>query len=257
MSSGATFEIYHGDCRQFLAHMPDNHFQLILTDPPFNISSELVIHRASNLKYKGKDISHDFGEWDKFESEEQFWEFVDSWLSHLVRVLEPNRHMVIFFDFNRCGDLIRRAEKLGMKFRKPLYWIKSNPVPRARKVDCMRSIEVACWFTKGEVKQDYYNWQLGQTLDYVKCGIPHGKSRVHPTQKPVEFWERWVLYLSKPGEIVFDPFCGSGSSLVAALKHGRRAVGVDQEEEYVAHAAKWCLETVPQERLRLEEEQDD
>ena len=232
-------QVIYGDVLEVLRGIPDESVDFILTDPPFMISREVRIGRSMNVKYKAKkDIDLDFGEWDRqWGSSEEYLDWCKSWLRECVRVLKPYRHLVFFFDKRKISYIWDYLEGLGMKGRSPLYWIKSNPVPRGRKVDFMKAVEMALWFTKGKVRQEFFNWRLGQQRDYVIAPIPQNP-RLHPTQKPEEVIEVWMRYLSKEGDLVLDPFCGSGTVCVVAKRLGRNFIGVDKNFEYVEVARK-------------------
>lgn len=227
-------KIIHGNSLEILKQLADESVDFVFTDPPFFISKEIAIHRSFNCKYKGKDISLYFGDWDnQWKTKEEYIEWCKGWLKECVRVLKNYRHMVFFFDPFKISYLIDYLEGMGMKARTPLYWIKKNPVPQARCVSMMSAVEAMYWFTKGKVKRDFYNWQLGQHPNYIICSIPRGeKGKRHPTQKPLEV-AKWVIsYLSKPGDIVLDPFCGSGNFLVAAKMLGRNFIGIEVVSDF-------------------------
>jgi len=243
--------IYLGDCREILSSLSAASVNMVLTDPPWMVSSEVIIHRSmkpKKYKYVGRNIVLDFGEWDHFENEEQYWEFTASWFSEAVRTLRPGGHLITFFDQNRVTPLIELARSLGCTMRQQLYWLKSNPVPRARKVDFMVALEHACWFTKEPRQKATFNYQLGQQANYVTAPIPgHTTSengdRCHPTQKPIKVISVWISYLSNEGDIILDPLMGSGSTLVAARRLGRKAIGIDISEKYCELARKRLEET--------------
>lgn len=239
-------QVIQGDCREILKKISDNTFDLVLTDPPWMVSNEVVIHRSMDsmkYKYRGKDIRLDFGEWDHFESEEAYWEFTKGWFREAVRVLKPRGHLITFFDQNKVTPLIEFAESLGMIMRQHLYWLKSNPVPRARKVDFMVALEHACWFTKDTKSGATFNYRLGQQPNYVRASIPNNP-RYHPTEKPVEVLEVWIKYLTNEGDFVLDPMCGSGSTLVACKKLRRRYLGIEINPKYVEIAKRRLNEVV-------------
>jgi len=234
--------VYCGDCVELMRQMPSDCVDMMLTDPPWFISSEVIIHRSMNpkkYKYVGKDIHLDFGKWDHFASEEDYWKFTKAWFREAVRVLKPKGHLITFFDQNRVTHLIDYARSLGMLMRQHLYWLKTNPVPRARKVDFMVALEGAIWFTKGTKSGATFNYKLGQQRNYVESSIPSYTIRKHPTQKPTKVLKVWISYLTNQGDIVLDPLCGSGSTLVAAKKLGRHFLGFDIDERYVEVATRW------------------
>ena len=244
-------QIIYGDARLILKKLPSDSIDLIFTDPPWFISKNVVIHRSINpkkYKYVGKDISLDFGEWDHFESEKDYWLFTKAWLSESVRVLKPTGHLISFFDRKRVSYMIRLAEKYGMAMRQFLHWIKSNPVPRARKVNFMDAIEQAVWFTKNTKSGATFNYRFGQQVNYVKAAIPGNTNkfdgkRIHPTQKPSKFALTYIPYLSNENDIVLDPFCGSGIFLAAAKYLGRRYIGIDIGENCCKKARKSLAKT--------------
>jgi len=215
---------------------------LIITDPPWCISREVTIHRSMNpmkYKYVGKDINLDFGKWDHFESEEEYREFTKNWFTEAVRVLREGGHLITFFDVMRISWLVELAKGLSCIPRQVLYWLKTNPVPRARCVDFIVSLEAAPWFTKGTKSRAKatFNYQLGQQRNYVEAPIPghttkEDGDRVHPTQKPLKPIKVWILYLSNRGDLVLDPFCGSGTVCLAAKMLGRHFIGIEREEIY-------------------------
>jgi len=229
-----------------MKEIPDESIDMILTDPPFMISQEIKIARSANKKYlyQGKNINLDFGEWDKqWKTEQEYLSWCKRWLRECIRVLKPYRHLIFFFDKKKVTPIWNYLEKLGMKGRSPLYWIKSNPVPRGRKVDFMKAIEMALWFTKDSVKQTYFNWELGQARDYVIDSIPQ-HPRYHPTQKAEKPLAQWVNYLSKEGDIVLDPFMGSGTTAVVARKLGRNFIGIELNPKYIKMAEKRLAQQV-------------
>lgn len=237
-------KLYHGNCSD-MAEIANGEADLVLTDPPWMVSQEVKIHRSMNpkkYKYVGPDINLDFGKWDHFESEEEYYSFIYTWLAEATRCLKEKGHLISFFDQNKVTKLIEYAEGLGYLMRQHLYWLKTNPVPRARKVDFMIALEQACWFTKGTKSGATFNYQLGQQRNYVEAPIPghttklDGK-RVHPTQKPVKVLMTWIKYLTNPRDLVLDPMCGSGSTLLAAKLLERKAVGYEIDEHYCELAA--------------------
>lgn len=231
-------KVIQGDCLTMMKQIPDGAVDLILTDPPYMISSEIVISRTANSKYQGPNIVGNFGEWDKqWKSKNEYITWCSQWLSECVRVLKPYCHLVFFFDRSKISYIWDYLESQGMKMRSPLYWLKTNPVPRARKIDFMSAIETMLWATKTAVKQGYFNWQLGQHANYFRhCITGHTTksdgAREHPTQKPVGLMSWLIRYLSKEDNLVLDPFVGSGTTCVASKNTDRRFIGIDIDEKY-------------------------
>jgi len=244
-------ELIVGDCLKIMAGFPDGYVDLVLTDPPWNISSDVVIYRSLSkpMKYHSKtDIVLDFGPWDHFDCEGAYLEFTRAWLREAARVLKMRGHLISFFDLNRSSYLIEFAHELRLEMRQHLFWLKTNPTPRARKVDFITALEHACWFTKGTRSGATFNYQLGQQTNYVRAAVPHNP-RLHPTQKALEPLRTWIRYLTKPGDLVLDPFAGSGSTGIACILEGRNYVLIEKDETYARRAAKWLRETSLQLRL--------
>ena len=228
-----------GDCLEVLGGQEVGTVDLVLTDPPWMVSQEVLIHRGRGHKYQGTDISLNFGPWDQFKDEGEYWAFTLAWLTQVTRVCRRGAHLVCFFDVMKIGRLAELGRALGWLPRQVLVWRKSNPVPRARCVDFMVATEHALWMTLGSKARDVatFNYKLGQMPNCILAPIPGHTTaldgeRSHPTQKPVQVLMTWVRYLSNPGDLVLDPFAGSGASLVAAKATGRRFLGVEKDRGY-------------------------
>lgn len=228
-----TNKIICGDCIEEMKKLEDNSIDCIITDPPYMIANEVIITRGRNkMKFKGKDISHQFGEWDKFDSKKDFWKFTFNWLDECMRVLKEGRIIVIFFDRDKINFISRYLQDNGFKCKGYFAFIKSNPVPQARKVKWMNGWEIAGLWQKQGGKL-VFNYQLGQHKDYVIHSICSGKERTkHPTQKPEKIIEPFIQYWSNKNEIILDPFFGSGTTGVVALKNNRNFIGIEKDEEY-------------------------
>ena len=223
------------DVLEALKEIPDESVDMVLTDPPYMISKEITISRSGNYKYKGNDISNDFGEWDKvWEDAGEYIEWSKKWWKECIRVLKPYHHFLFFFDKAKVSYAWDFMAQNGMLPRSPIFWKKTNPVPRARKVDFMISIEEMLWFTKTRIKQDYFNWGNGMSSDCFEGPIvghttKEDGERIHPTQKPVAMMEWLIKYLSNEGDTVLDCFAGSGTTGIATLRLGRNFTGIEKD----------------------------
>jgi len=155
-------------------------------------------------KYEGKDIDLDFGNWDKFDSEQDYLSFSKKWFSECIRVLRKGGHFLSFWDKHKLTFFRDWALELNCKVRQCLWWIKTNPVPQARKVSFMSAVECIFW-------------------DYFMHCIPGHTSksdgdRVHPCQKPTKLLQWIISYLSNQDDIILDPFIGSGSTAIACIR---------------------------------------
>jgi len=231
-----------GDALEVLKYVPSAEIDLIITDPPFMISRNDKITRKKNstkYKFKGKDISLNFGEWDIFASEKDYWKFTFKWLKEAWRSLRKGGHLLIFFDHNKIYPIIKWCSKRSGIPRQPLFFIRSNPTPMARKVSFMNAVNSIIWITKYSTSRKYatFNYELGQHPNYIITPICSGKERYeygfHPTQKPLKVYEWLIKYLSNENDLIMDPFVGSGTALVAARNLNRNAIGIEINDEYI------------------------
>jgi len=244
-------KIICGDALKILKQIPDKSIDMILSDPPFFIRRQIIIHRSMNpkkYKYVGKDIVLGGWDWDaQWDSEKEYLEWCKGWFGECVRVLREGGHFLCFFDRLKQWWLYEWGNSLGMITRQPLYWLISNPVPRARCVDFMGGVSSIFWATKNTYsrKVAIFNYKLGQHRNYATSSLCQGKERlkdkngtIHPTQKPLVVIEWLLSYLSQPNELVLDPFVGVGSTAVACKRLNRRFIGIDSNHKYVSVARK-------------------
>jgi len=228
-----------GDTIKTMKQIPDDVIDFVLTDPPYMISNEIVITRGRNrMKFKELDISHNFGQWDKFNSLDEFMQWTFQWLDEAVRILRPGAMFCTYFDRDKINFISHYLQN-KYQFKTKGYYadLKSNPVPQARKVKWMNGWEIIGMWQKPGGKLTY-NYQLGQAKDYgIRPIVGHTTKedgeRSHPTQKPVSVGRKFILYWSNPGDIFLDCFCGSGAFLVAAKALGRRYIGIDNDAKSV------------------------
>lgn len=223
-----------GDALEVLGTIPANAADMVLTDPPYGIASEVVITRGRNkMKFRGPDISHNFGEWDKFDDEECYWAFTTNWADKVNNVLRPGGMFCSWFDRDKINFLGRYLQKqFGYKLKGYYADLKSNPVPQARKVKWMNGWEIVGLWQKPGGKLTY-RYELGQQKDWGIRPIVGGKERKdHPTQKPLSVCMLFVEYWTEPGDVVIDPFAGTGTTLTAAKLLGRRYIGIESEPRY-------------------------
>lgn len=231
-------EIILADCLSVLPQIPEESIGAVICDPPYNISNEVKISRNSQGKYKGNDITSDFGAWDHFESEEDYIKFTVAWALECGRVLVPGGFLVSFFDKKRLSLLPDILEPAGMRTRDVVTWVKNNPVPQVRKVKFAQATEMAMVLSKPGPNR--FQWQNGYHPNYKKAPIVGGKERLkdedgktlHMTQKP-ESIIKWLMdYYSMPGDTILDPFSGTGTTAVVAVRSGRNYICVEAEERY-------------------------
>lgn len=230
----AWLKLIQGNCLDILPTLPNESVDLILTDPPYGISKEVVISRKRNLgKFRGSDIVLNFGEWDKFPDLKSFFDFTFKWVDECIRILRRGGMFISYFDRDKINFLSYYLQKNGFKPKGYFAHIKSNPVPQARKVKWMNAWEIVGLWQKNGGKLTY-NYQLGQHPDYMIVPIVSGKERLkHPTQKPEKIIELFVKYWSNEGDVVLDPFVGSGTTMKVCGDLGRNCIGIEINPDYV------------------------
>ncbi len=224
------YNLIKADSREYIKKVPDKSVDLILTDPPYNLSS----YSTGNMKFSWrKEINNDLAEWDlvNFDPAE--------WLEQFKRILKPTGSIFAFTSYNMLGKWHEVFDPAFDTFQF-MVWHKTNPAPKVRKAGFLNSCElIICVWNKG------HTWNFGKQNEmhnFIETSICMGNERVkdphHPTQKPVKVLKRIINIASNPGDLVFDPFMGVGSTGVAALELDRRFLGVELEEKYVGAAQK-------------------
>ncbi|MBR4036843.1 MAG: site-specific DNA-methyltransferase [Oscillospiraceae bacterium] len=220
--------LINDDCFNALKEIPDNSISLILTDPPYNIAK----YSTGNIKFNWRsDINNDLAEWDLKELKPS--DLIDEF----KRILKPDGNIFIFCSYNTIGEYHKVFDPEFDTFQF-MVWHKTNPVPNFRKSSFLNSCEliVGCW-NKG------HTWNFTTQSDmhnFIESRICMGNERIkssdgkslHPTQKPVAVLEKIVKIASDENDIVLDCFNGVGSTGEAALKHGRRYIGIEIDKTY-------------------------
>lgn len=211
---GVNFELFRNDCVQVLKALPNNSIDLIVSDVPYHI---VIGSRCSNkqgypAKKQGKLFENDSVEFCEY-------------LPLLYDKLKDNSHCYLMINEKNLAKLQTEAEKVGFKFQQLIIWNKGNTLPNHYY---MRCYECILMLRKGNAK-DINDMTSRNILDVpnIKAG-----TKVHPTEKPVELMKILIENSSNKGDIVCDPFMGSGSTGVAALETGRKFVGIEIDENF-------------------------
>lgn len=194
----------------------------IITDPPYNISKD---NNFSTMRHPRKGV--DFGEWDKnFD--------LYSWIKDYSEILEKDGSMIVFCSYRYISHIIDKLEECDMSVKDTIIWEKSNPMPRNINRRYVQDTEFAVWAVKKNAK-----WVFNKPEDVSYCRtifeapVVGGKERTnHPTQKSLALLENIIKIHTNENDVILDPFMGSGTTGEAALKHGRKFIGVDISPEY-------------------------
>ena len=227
-------DLRHDDCLKVMPTLPAECADMLFTDPPYAVSKDkknLDRSHWTSAAARQRVLVRDFGEWDHFTPEE-FAAFMPAWLAEAYRVLRPGAQCFVFCILEDVGRLKEWAESAGFQWVMSVLWCKQNPAPQFVGVrQFAYAAEGIGMFRKpGEP----VTWSGTNTMrNWIATPICQGAERTgHPTQKPQAILEPLIRVASAPGDVVLDPFAGSGSTLVAAKSLGRHSIGIEGEGKY-------------------------
>ncbi|MDP2917748.1 MAG: DNA methyltransferase, partial [Dehalococcoidia bacterium] len=243
-------KLFHGDCLEVLPKLPPESVDMIFADPPYFLSNGGITCHA------GKMVSVNKGDWDKSKGVEANHEFAMEWLSACRCVLKEDGTIWVSGTMHNIFSVGFALQKLGYRLLNDICWFKPNAAPNLSCRYFTHSHETVIWAAKSEKTRHKFNYGLmkqisgGKQMRSLWTGLEASaepqdiwsvstppnqekKNGKHPTQKPLKLLERILLASSYQGDIVLDPFNGSGSTGVAAVKLGRKYIGIEQCKEYL------------------------
>lgn len=244
------YTIYNDDTFSVMSKMPDESFDMIFADPPYMISN------VGTSCQNGKLVKINKGKWDACQGAEANFEFHKRWLKECQRLLKKDGTMWVsgtYHSIHPCGYAM---QQLGIHILNEIVWFKPNASPNLSCKYFTASHESLIWARKNYKAKHYFNYAAMKDGNFPKDTLkkegkqmrtvwvipatPQEEKKFgrHPTQKPLALLERIIQASTKPDAVVFDPFMGSGTTGVAALKLGRKFVGVDNEKAYCELAKK-------------------
>jgi len=253
-----TNNLYIGDCILIMNEkIKSNSVDLIFADPPYNLSGKslnLKNNKTGGAFYKMNE------QWDT-RSYNEYVDFTNKWLKQSWRVLKNGGSLYVSCSQHNMAEIIFFSKKIDFKLNNIIIWYKTNPMPSITKRTFTHSTEYVCWFVKGKNwKFNYnklkdlnphrtregYSKQMRDFLDFIEMPVLQGAERlkdlrgksIHPTQKPERLLQIIIEASSDPGDIVLDPFLGSGTTAVVAERLGRRWIGIEKNKKYVKAAVK-------------------
>ena len=245
---GADWRVIQGDCMSVLPKLPDKSANMIFADPPYNLQLKGELWRPNMTRVDAVD-----DEWDKFASFAEYDSFCESWLSECRRILANDGTIWVIGSYHNIGRVSRLMQDLGFWTLNDVIWRKTNPMPNFRGVRLTNATETLLWAKKSAKSRYVFNHalmkrenggkQMGNVWEFPLCGGAErlrdkaGK-KVHSTQKPEALLRRVILSCTRPGDVVLDPFLGSGTTAAVARRAGRVGVGIERESRYAAVAAK-------------------
>lgn len=239
--------ILDGDCIEVMNSLPENSVDLIFADPPYNLQLKGDLHRPDNSKVDAVD-----DEWDQFSSFAAYDKFTREWLAAARRLLKPTGAIWVIGSYHNVFRMGAELQNQGFWILNDVVWRKSNPMPNFRGKRFTNAHETMIWASKSEGSKYTFNYEALKALnegvqmrsDWV-LPICTGHERLknengekaHPTQKPESLLHRVLVGSTNPGDVVLDPFFGTGTTGAVAKMLGREFIGIEREEEYRKVAA--------------------
>jgi len=237
--------IQNVDCLVFLATLKDNSVDLVLTDPPYQISRKTGFKSVKKGVERLK-ISMDFGKWDN-QSEKIHHKMMKDVCKEVYRVLRDGGTVIMFYDLWKITELSNMLKDAGFKMLRFVEHLKTNPVPINSKcfyLSNAREIAIAC--VKGG--KPTFNAEYHNGIFTLPIHRDEGK-RIHPTQKSIALMKAFIKIHSKENDFVIDPFAGSGTTMVSAMLLNRVTAGCEIDKKYykvaVQRIKKFLLNTKP------------
>ena len=247
--------IIQGDCIAEMAKLPDRSVDMIFADPPYNLQLGGDLFRPEGSRVDAVD-----DEWDEFDSLTAYDDFTRRWLAEARRILKDDGTIWVIGSYHniyRVGSLLQDAKFWILN---DIVWRKSNPMPNFRGTRFTNAHETLLWCAKDERARYTFNYRAMKALnddlqmrsDWVLpiCAGPErvkgaDGSKAHPTQKPEGLLYRILLACTKPGDLVLDPFFGTGTTGAVARRLGRLWIGIERESSYVKVARERIESTLP------------
>lgn len=254
--------IIKGDCIAALEALPAGSVDAIFADPPYNLQLEGALHRPDQSKVNAVD-----DHWDQFDSFSAYDAFSRAWLLAAKRVLKPNGTLWVIGSYHNIFRVGATLQDLGYWILNDVVWRKTNPMPNFRGRRFQNAHETLIWATKDQKATKYTfnydamkaaNEDVQMRTDWL-FPICNGAERlkdeagdkVHPTQKPEALLGRIMMASTKPGDVILDPFFGSGTTGAVARKMGRHFIGVERETSYIEAAQARIDAVIPLENGHL------
>lgn len=241
-------QILSGDCIAQMNALPQNSVDLIFADPPYNLQLKGALHRPDNSKVDAVD-----NDWDQFDSFANYDSFSRDWLAAARRILKPNGAIWVIGSYHNIFRVGTALQDGGYWILNDVIWRKTNPMPNFRGMRLTNAHETLIWAAKAQEAKPTFNYEALKALnDGVQMRsdwllpICNGSERLkntagekaHPTQKPESLLHRVLIGSSNVGDVILDPFFGSGTTGAVAKKLGRHFIGIEREEDYRKVAQK-------------------
>ena len=254
--------ILNGDCIEMMNSLPEASIDLIFADPPYNLQLKGDLHRPDNSQVDAVDDA-----WDQFSSFAAYDKFTNAWLKAAKRLLKPNGAMWVIGSYHNIFRVGAALQDKGFWILNDVVWRKSNPMPNFRGKRLTNAHETMIWASRDEGAKYTFNYEALKSLnegiqmrsDWV-LPICTGHERLkdengdkaHPTQKPESLLHRILVGSTNPGDVVLDPFFGTGTTGAVAKMLGRDYIGIEREAAYRKVAEKRLANTRKYDREALQ-----
>ncbi len=238
-------KIVNGESLKILKRIPDKTFDLVFADPPYNMQIGEKLKRPDDSKVNGVN-----DKWDQFSNFKHYDDFSKEWLKECKRILKDNGSMWVIGTYHNIFRLGYHIQNLNYWILNDVIWRKNNPMPNFKGTRFTNAHETLIWASKNKKSKYTFNYQslkclnddLQMRSDWT-LPICNGKERlkkngkkVHSTQKPEALLHRIILATTNKGDLIFDPFLGTGTSAVVAKKLGRNYFGIEKDKKYFSAA---------------------
>ena len=248
-------QIIVGDSIAEMRKLPAASVDLVFAYPPYNLQLDGDLLRPNNTKVEG--VHQD---WDKFASFSSYDAFTRAWLSEARRVLKPDGAIWVIGSYHNIFRLGAAMQDLGFWLLNDIVWRKTNPMPNFRGRRFTNAHETLIWAAREEKSRYRFNYDAMKAMNddvqmrsdwlFPICSGPErlkdeGGRKAHPTQKPEALLQRLMLATTKPGDVVLDPFFGTGTTGAVAKRLGRPFVGIERDPDYAKAAAERIRRIIP------------
>ncbi len=241
-------QIIQGDCVQVMNSLPEKSVDLIFADPPYNLQLGGDLSRPDNSVVDAVDDA-----WDQFESFAVYDQFTTDWLKAAHRVMKDDAGMWVIGSYHNIFRVGKILQDLGFWILNDIVWVKTNPMPNFRGRRFTNAHETLIWAAKSKEgryrfnyeamkhlnddKQMRSDWEMPLCTGHERLKDASGR-KAHPTQKPEALLHRVLTASSQPGDLVLDPFSGTGTTAAVAKRLGRQYIGIEREQDYIDFSEK-------------------
>lgn len=241
-------QILSGDCIEVMKSLPARSVDLIFADPPYNLQLGGNLTRPDQSVVNGVDDA-----WDKFSSFAEYDKFTREWFLQARRLLKDDGAIWVIGSYHNVFRMGAQLQDLGFWILNDIVWRKTNPMPNFRGRRFTNAHETLIWAAKSENSKYRFNYDAMKALnedlqmrsDWTIPLCTGGErlkkddgQKAHPTQKPEALLHRVILSSTDVGDVILDPFFGTGTTGAVAKKLGRDFIGIEREKDYIAHATQ-------------------